>query len=206
MLRRCSLGIRRQSTLAILGKAYPVDASTNLHKSSSILEALPRQLHRQPEHPIGIIRSLIESAFPAKQFSCYSDISPVVSTHDNFDALGFPANHPGRSPTDTFYINSSTVLRTHTSVHQASLFASSPTPGFLLSADVYRRDAIDRSHYPAFHQMEGGLTWSAAALTEAEAELHSLERLIASSGRFKVTDVGYDPTLNPRQAKVPYCR
>jgi phenylalanyl-tRNA synthetase alpha chain len=51
------------------------------------------------------------------------------------------------------------VLRTHTSAHQADTFRANETPGFLISADVYRRDAVDRSHYPVFHQMEGAMTW-----------------------------------------------
>lgn len=82
-----------------------------------------------------------------------------MSVHQNFDSLGFPSDHPGRSRTDTYYINRDTVLRTHTSAHQADLFRLDPSPGFLISADVYRRDAIDRSHYPVFHQMEGARTF-----------------------------------------------
>jgi phenylalanyl-tRNA synthetase alpha chain len=78
----------------------------------------------------------------------------------NFDSLGFPADHPGRSKTDTYYINKDTVLRTHTSAHQADIFAASESEGFTVAADVYRRDAIDRSHYPVFHQMEGARMWS----------------------------------------------
>jgi phenylalanyl-tRNA synthetase alpha chain len=71
-------------------------------------------------------------------------------------------DHPGRSKTDTYYINKDTVLRTHTSAHQADIFAASESPGFTVAADVYRRDAIDRSHYPVFHQMEGARMWSRA--------------------------------------------
>lgn len=51
------------------------------------------------------------------------------------------------------------MLRTHTSAHQADTFRNNESEGYLISADVYRRDAIDRSHYPVFHQMEGARTW-----------------------------------------------
>lgn len=64
----------------------------------------------------------------------------------------------GRSKSDTYYVNRYTVLRTHTSAHQAEKFRTlegEGKSGYLISADVYRRDAIDRSHYPVFHQMEG---------------------------------------------------
>lgn len=51
------------------------------------------------------------------------------------------------------------MLRTHTSAHQADIFHENQTEGYLISADVYRRDAIDRSHNPVFHQMEGARMW-----------------------------------------------
>ena len=73
--------------------------------------------------------------------------------------LGFPPNHPGRSKTDTYYVNASKCLRTHTSAHQVDTFAAAESEGYTISADVYRRDAIDRSHYPVFHQMEGARVW-----------------------------------------------
>lgn len=90
----------------------------------------------------------------------------MVSTHQNFDSLGFPPDHVGRSKTDTYYINESTVLRTHTSAHQADTFRKDEADGYLISADVYRRDAIDRSHYPVFHQMEGARTWDRRVATK----------------------------------------
>ena len=39
------------------------------------------------------------------------------------------------------------------------MFRANASDGYTIAADVYRRDAVDRSHYPAFHQMEGALTW-----------------------------------------------
>lgn len=46
------------------------------------------------------------------------------------------------------------MLRTHTSAHQTQ-FISLGIEAFLSTGDVYRRDEIDASHYPVFHQMEG---------------------------------------------------
>ena len=113
----------------------------------------------QKDHPISITRAIIESRFPSPTYKYHNTFFPVVSTLQNFDSLGFPADHPGRSKTDTYYINKKTVLRTHTSAHQADVFRANESKGYLISADVYRRDAIDRSHYPIFHQMEGGRVW-----------------------------------------------
>ncbi|KAK0661876.1 Phenylalanine--tRNA ligase [Lasiodiplodia hormozganensis] len=141
--------------ITVEGRTYQTDEWMNT--PSSILEAVSRRLHLQPDHPISITRQLIESRFPGYQY--HNDLFPVVSVHQNFDSLGFPADHPGRNRSDTYYINKETVLRTHTSAHQADTFRANTSPGYLISADVYRRDAVDRSHYPVFHQMEGAMTW-----------------------------------------------
>ncbi|KAI9823843.1 MAG: hypothetical protein M1819_001123 [Sarea resinae] len=145
------------SSLTIEGRTYPTDNWTNV--PSTILSAIPRRLHLEPDHPIAITRAIIESQFPSPTYRKYNTLFPVVSVAQNFDSLGFPADHPGRSRTDTYYLNRSTVLRTHTSAHQADTFRANESDGFLISADVYRRDAIDRSHYPVFHQMEGARMW-----------------------------------------------
>lgn len=147
-----------QEELALLGRSYRSDEWTNI--SLPIIDTLSRKLHLQPCHPVGILRKIIEARFPEKQYTRYSELPPIVTTQQNFDSLGIPLDHPGRSRTDTYYVNASTVLRTHTSAHQAETFRSCPTPGFLISADVYRRDSIDKSHYPAFHQMEGAMLWN----------------------------------------------
>ena len=122
----------------------------------------------QPSHPIALTRQLIESHFPSPLFSHHNTLSPVVTTHQNFDSLGFPHDHPGRSRTDTYYLNSTTCLRTHTSAHESDLYKASLASGYTITADVYRRDAIDRTHYPIFHQMECALTWDRAKVPEGD--------------------------------------
>ncbi|KUJ13295.1 phenylalanine-tRNA synthetase [Mollisia scopiformis] len=144
-------------TFTIEGKSYPKDSWHNL--PPNITFYISRRLHTTKDHPISITRSIIESRFPSPTYKYHNKFFPIVTTHQNFDSLGFPLDHPGRSKTDTYYINSSTVLRTHTSAHQADTFRLNASEGFLISADVYRRDAIDRSHYPIFHQMEGARMW-----------------------------------------------
>jgi phenylalanyl-tRNA synthetase alpha chain len=88
-------------------------------------------------------------------FKSYSDFPAIVGVEDNFDHLLFPADHPGRNPSDSFYLNKNTMLRTHTSANERQVLENKSENKFLITADVYRRDEIDSSHYPAFHQMEG---------------------------------------------------
>ncbi|KIX04043.1 phenylalanine-tRNA ligase [Rhinocladiella mackenziei CBS 650.93] len=150
-----------QSGAKILGIPYIFDKTSNV--SNSILNLVGRNLYDEPDHPLCITRKLIESCFPSPEFHHFTVKSPVVTIHENFDVLGFPADHPGRSRTDTYYINSNHLLRTHTSAHQHTAFQSlaneNTTTGYTICADVYRRDSIDKSHFPVFHQMEGAKIW-----------------------------------------------
>ncbi|KAJ9617673.1 phenylalanyl-tRNA synthetase alpha subunit, mitochondrial [Knufia peltigerae] len=148
-----------QKTIA--GAPYVLDNTTNV--TDSILNLVGRNLYEHPDHPICITRKLIESCFPQPEYNHFTMSDPVVTVRDNFDVLGFPADHPGRSRTDTYYVNSSHLLRTHTSAHQHAAFqtlgSEERTTGYTICADVYRRDSIDRSHFPVFHQMEGARVW-----------------------------------------------
>ncbi|KAF7134324.1 hypothetical protein RHSIM_Rhsim08G0147200 [Rhododendron simsii] len=72
----------------------------------------------------------------------------------NFDDVLVPEDHVSRSYNDTYYAVSHMILRCHTSAHQAELLRKGHTH-FLITGDVYRRDSIDSTHYPIFHQMEG---------------------------------------------------
>lgn len=139
-------------------KVYKTDEWTNI--PPFILELTKRQLHQKQNHPIGILTKLIENSFHGMGYTFYNDFKPVVSKFENFDVLGFPDDHPGRSKSDTYYLNKETLLRTHTSAHEYECFRSCKTPGYFITADVYRKDEIDRTHYPAFHQLEGARLWS----------------------------------------------
>lgn len=145
----------KSGSLTIDGKTFISDSWTNV--PPNILAQYDRKLHLQPNHPLAITRKLIESCFPG--FQNHSDLQGAVTVDQNFDSLGFAPDHPGRSKTDTYYINKDNVLRTHTSAHEVEIFKANTSDGYTLAGDVYRRDAIDRSHYPIFHQMEGALTW-----------------------------------------------
>ncbi|KIP09082.1 hypothetical protein PHLGIDRAFT_23116 [Phlebiopsis gigantea 11061_1 CR5-6] len=171
--RRVDLGKRGEThrmriclrCIILIHKSYPRDYTTNI--TSAIISKLQRQLHLQPSHPLGILRTLIENHFSS--FSHFSDVSPLVTPAKNFDDLSFPADHPGRSVTDSYYINKDLMLRTHTSAHEVETFAKGERQ-WLLTADVYRRDEIDASHYPVFHQMEGAAIFGADANSMKELE------------------------------------
>ncbi|KAL2329546.1 hypothetical protein Fmac_017127 [Flemingia macrophylla] len=143
----------------------------------NIFSKLGMQLHRRDQHPLGILKNAIYEYFDtnySNNFNKFDELSPIVSVKQNFDDVLVPKDHVSRSYNDTYYIDPQTVLRCHTSAHQAELLRSGYTH-FLVTGDVYRRDSIDSTHYPVFHQMEGFRVfapeeWEASGM---DATLHS---------------------------------
>ncbi|KAF8844965.1 phenylalanyl-tRNA synthetase [Paxillus ammoniavirescens] len=185
----------RSPTVNVLGTDYPTDHMTNI--SPTIISKLPLKLHTQPSHPLSTLRSLIESHFPT--YAHLSSLSPLVTPYHNFDLLSFPADHPGRSVTDSYYVNKDLMLRTHTSAHEVEVFGRGETK-WLLTADVYRRDEIDGSHYPVFHQTEGARIVSADAdgMKEIEDDNARLEAHLQRSN-IVIEDVPHLSPTNPCQ-------
>jgi phenylalanyl-tRNA synthetase alpha chain len=84
----------------------------------------------------------------------------VESDHYNFTALNIPPHHPARDMQDTFYLSPAAdgaerLLRTHTSPVQIRHLETTPPPVRIVAPGrVYRRDAVDATHSPVFHQVE----------------------------------------------------
>jgi len=81
---------------------------------------------------------------------------PEIETdHYNFTALNIPPHHPARDMQDTFYLSANELLRTHTSPVQIRHLENNPPPVRIVAPGrVYRRDAVDATHSPVFHQVE----------------------------------------------------
>lgn len=140
--------------------AYQRDKWTNI--TSNLLSFVGRNIFLQEYHPLSLLRQRIVN-FMYKRFvnrsknplfSVYDQLSPVVTLEQNFDSLLVPENHVSRKISESYYLNSKYMLRAHTSAHQRDLILAG-LDNFLVIGDVYRRDAIDSTHYPVFHQIEG---------------------------------------------------
>jgi phenylalanyl-tRNA synthetase alpha chain len=81
---------------------------------------------------------------------------PEIETdYYNFTALNIPEHHPARDMQDTFYLGDGRLLRTHTSPVQIRHMENNPPPVRIVAPGrVYRRDAVDATHSPVFHQVE----------------------------------------------------
>jgi len=79
----------------------------------------------------------------------------IESDYYNFTALNIPPHHPARDMQDTFYLSGHELLRTHTSPVQIRHLEKNPPPVRIVAPGrVYRRDAVDATHSPVFHQVE----------------------------------------------------
>jgi phenylalanyl-tRNA synthetase alpha chain len=106
-------------------------------------------------HPITQTRRAIEDAFLGLGYEVRDD-QEVETVEYNFDKLAFAPTHPSRSRRATFFFDDTHVLRTETSPSQIRIMEEKEPPIYMVSIGrVYRRDAIDATHYPIFHQFEG---------------------------------------------------
>ncbi|TAM80685.1 MAG: phenylalanine--tRNA ligase subunit alpha [Acidobacteria bacterium] len=106
-------------------------------------------------HPVTQVMREIEEIFLALGFSIESG-PEIESVYYNFDALNIPESHPARDDWDTLYVNSETVLRTHTSPVQIRAMEKHGAPLYILCpGKAYRHDNPDSTHATMFHQVEG---------------------------------------------------
>ena len=107
------------------------------------------------KHPLTIVLDEIKDIFLGMGYEI-AEGPEVELDYYNFEALNMPKNHPARDTQDTFYISENVLLRTHTSPVQARYMKSHKPPiRIICPGRVYRSDAVDATHSPVFHQIEG---------------------------------------------------
>lgn len=138
---------------------HPLPSDLRGEVPESIWGKTNRQLHATPGHPLNTLRVEIENyvtgVYPQGTFDVLSDLSPIVSSTACFDDLLVPSDHPSRSANDTYYLDAAKtrLLRTHMTAHDSALLRGG-SKGAICTGDVFRRDTIDRTHYPVFHQVD----------------------------------------------------
>ena len=114
-------------------------------------------VHRElgVRHPLTIVLDELKEIFVGMGFRIVEG-PEVEYDYYNFEALNMPKNHPARDTQDTFYINDNILLRTQTSPVQVRVMEKQKPPIRIISPGrVYRSDAVDATHSPLFHQIEG---------------------------------------------------
>lgn len=111
-----------------------------------------------------------------------------------FDALNTPSEHPARNEQDTFYLPDGRLLRTHTSTVQIrTMQAASPPIRVIAPGAAYRRDELDATHSPQFHQIEGLYVDENVSVADLKGALEFFMRELFGSG----TAVQFRPHFFP---------
>jgi phenylalanyl-tRNA synthetase alpha chain len=112
-------------------------------------------------HPVTMQADRLSDAFVAMGYEV-AEGPEVEAEWYNFDALNIPPDHPAREMQDTLFVagvdggKSGMVLRTHTSPVQIRSMLTRPLPLYVVSPGrTYRNEALDATHSPVFHQIEG---------------------------------------------------
>ncbi len=134
-----------------------------------------RGQHSGGLHPVTRTIERIEDFFEHIGFETVEG-PEIEDDYHNFGALNIPEHHPARAMHDTFYIDGSTVLRTHTSPVQVRVMECQEPPlKVICPGRVYRCDS-DLTHTPMFHQVEGLLISEDSSFADLKGIVESFLR------------------------------
>ena len=132
------------------------------------------------EHPMYQVLDEIKDLFIGMGFTILD--GPEVEQADyNFTKLNTPGDHPAREWTDTFYFDedSKALLRTQTSPMQIRAMEALELPiRVIVPGRVYRKDEVDATHSPMFHQIEGLVVDKGITMADLKGTLNAVIRAI----------------------------
>ena len=128
------------------------------------------------QHPLTRAQREMEEIFIGMGFEI-AEGPEVEYDYYNFQALNIPENHPARDTQDTFYITDNILLRSQTSPVQVRVMEQKKPPIRVISPGrVYRSDAMDATHSPLFHQMEGLVVDKGITMSDLKGTLETFAR------------------------------
>ena len=136
------------------------------------------------------IREIVERIIASPYFKDLDTIQTpeIVPANISFDLFDFPADHPARSKSDTYYVDDKNILRPHTTVMwyyylqdegvKKDITDNQPV-GCFSFGKVYRKDEIDRKHMNVFHQIDGWYLSPKSLKTITQTDLEEALKNIA---------------------------
>ncbi len=127
-------------------------------------------------HPLSLVQRQLEEIFMGLGYEI-AEGPEVEYDYYNFQALNIPEDHPARDTQDTFYITNNILLRSQTSPVQARVMEKKAPPIKIISPGrVYRSDAVDATHSPLFHQVEGLVVDRGVTMGDLKGTLESFAK------------------------------
>jgi phenylalanyl-tRNA synthetase alpha chain len=167
-------------------------------------------------HPLSLVREQVQEIFTRLGYQVLEG-PEIEDDYHNFEALNMPADHPARDMQDTLYLAEPwppaaqpkamrrhgkrpnipqplTLLRTHTSAMQIRHMEQHDPPVRLVAiGPVYRRDNLDLTHTPMFHQVEGLVVGPAVTLADLKGTLTSMAQALFGEDQ----EVRFRPSFFP---------
>jgi len=128
------------------------------------------------KHPLNLVMDEAKEIFISMGFTIAEGPEVELASY-NFDKLNTSAGHPARDRQDTFYFtdDDSLLLRTQTSPVQVRVMETQPLPIRIVSPGrVYRKDEVDATHSPMFHQIEGLVVDKGITMGDLKGTLNAL--------------------------------
>ena len=148
-------------------------------------------------HPIELILRQTQEIFLGMGFR-FVDGPEIELDYYNFEGLNIPKDHPARDDQDSFYINPEVLLRTQTSPMQVRTMEKQPAPVRIISTGkCYRRDSIDSTHTPMFHQIEGLAVDKDISLSDLKGVITEFCKQVFGKDRKVRFRPGYFPFVEP---------
>jgi len=167
-----------------------IEAKLDARRESAAAEALQKKLESEKidvtvparkvpvgkMHPISLVQRQLEEIFLGMGYEI-AEGPEVEYDYYNFQALNIPEDHPARDTQDTFYITDNILLRSQTSPVQARVMEKTQPPIKIISPGrVYRSDAVDATHSPLFHQVEGLVVDKGVTMGDLKGTLESFAK------------------------------
>ncbi len=135
-------------------------------------------------HPMYIALDEIKEIFIGMGFTVLDGPEVELASY-NFDKLNAPEGHPSRDWSDTFYFDedSRVMLRSQTSPMQVRAMETLPLPIRIIAPGrVYRKDEVDATHSPMFHQVEGMVIDKNVTMADLKGTLNALVEQLYGKG------------------------
>jgi phenylalanyl-tRNA synthetase alpha chain len=162
-------------------------------------------------HPLSLVRDEVNEIFTRLGYQVLEG-PEIEDDYHNFEALNMPPDHPARDMHDTLYLKTPlqpqrvgaaapagakaaplTLLRTHTSAMQIRHMEEHAPPVRLVAiGPVYRKDDLDLTHTPMFHQVEGLVVGKGITLADLKGTLSAMARELFGSA-----EVRFRPSFFP---------
>ena len=163
-------------------------------------------LSRTPESPL---HEIVQRVLTWPNFKGFDviQVPEIVPVSISFDPFDFPADHPARSRSDTYFVDDNNILRTHTTVmwyyylndeNVKKRMAAGEALGAFSFGKVYRKDEIDRHHMNVFHQIDG---WY---LIPKVKKIITIEDLKEALSNFAKAIFGSDVQIRFNKDQFPY--